>query len=64
MYALLACSWESVRPEDVLTPSEAYASLSAQGFAVQYLRVPVTDGTSPSVSMSMTGVTGHEPGCA
>ena len=31
-------------------PPQVYGSLAKQGFAVKYVRVPVTDGTSPAVS--------------
>eukprot|EP00798_Chlamydomonas_sp_ICE-L_P002281 gene2281-8554_t len=40
--------WEEIdHPDAVLTPAEVYASLTKQGFAVNYARIPVTDGTAP-----------------
>lgn len=40
--------WEAVAsPDAVQTPAEVYASLAAEGLAVRYLRVPVTDGRAP-----------------
>lgn len=48
---LLTCRWEEIdHPDAVQTPAEVYSSLAHQGFAVKYVRVPVTDGTAPSVS--------------
>lgn len=48
-YGQLNDVWEAIGPDDVLTPAEVYANLTSEGFAVKYFRVPVTDGTSPSV---------------
>lgn len=46
----LSDRWQSISgPDDVQTPADVYASLTQEGFAVHYCRVPVTDGTSPSV---------------
>eukprot|EP00197_Chlamydomonas_leiostraca_P007983 CAMPEP_0202863826 /NCGR_PEP_ID=MMETSP1391-20130828/4304_1 /ASSEMBLY_ACC=CAM_ASM_000867 /TAXON_ID=1034604 /ORGANISM="Chlamydomonas leiostraca, Strain SAG 11-49" /LENGTH=1425 /DNA_ID=CAMNT_0049543499 /DNA_START=116 /DNA_END=4393 /DNA_ORIENTATION=- len=43
-------TWEEIdHPDAVQTPAEVYASLATQGFAVQYCRVPVTDGTAPTL---------------
>eukprot|EP00775_Hariotina_reticulata_P011247 gene11247-11396_t len=40
--------WETLSGASaVQTPAEVYASLAAEGFPVQYLRVPVTDGRAP-----------------
>lgn len=40
--------WETLSGTSaVQTPAEVYASLAAEGFPVQYLRVPVTDGRAP-----------------
>ncbi len=45
-----ACRWEEIdHPDAVATPAEVYASLTKQGFAVTYLRLPVTDGAAPLV---------------
>lgn len=38
------------------TTAEVYSSLAKQGFAVQYCRVPVTDGTAPTVGGKRAGV--------
>jgi len=37
----------NVGSEDVQTPKEVYEALAAQGYRVQYHRVPITDGSSP-----------------
>ena len=37
--------------EDVQTPREVYEALAAQGYRVQYHRVPITDGSSPRESI-------------
>ena len=43
--------WEEIdHPDAVQTPADVYGSLAHEGFAVKYVRVPVTDGTAPSVS--------------
>lgn len=40
--------WEAISSADaVQTPAEVYAKLRAEGLAVRYLRVPVTDGRAP-----------------
>lgn len=50
--------WEEIdHPDAVQTPAEVYSSLAKQGFAVQYCRVPVTDGTAPTVGVTCTAVT-------
>lgn len=42
--------WEDIdHPDAVQTTADVYANLTKQGFAVQYCRCPVTDGTAPSV---------------
>jgi len=44
------CRWEEIdHPDAVQTPANVYGSLAHEGFAVKYVRVPVTDGTAPSV---------------
>ena len=41
-------AWETITgPADLLTPVELYASLKAQGFLVDYARIPITDGRAP-----------------
>ena len=42
-------------------PTQVYGSLAKQGFAVKYVRIPVTDGTSPAVSVVCVCVWG---GCS
>ncbi|KAG1680951.1 hypothetical protein FOA52_009910 [Chlamydomonas sp. UWO 241] len=43
-------TWEEIdHPDAVQTTVEVYLSLKTQGFAVQYARVPVTDGEVPSL---------------
>ncbi len=61
-YGQLNDVWEDVGPDDVLTPAEVYANLTSEGFAVKYFRVPVTDGTSPSVGVTR-GSVGHCAAC-
>lgn len=39
--------WESVKEEDVLTPSEMYKMVRQEGFRVNYARVAVTDEQAP-----------------
>lgn len=39
--------WESVRKEDVLTPSEMYQIIQSEGYRVHYARVAVTDEQAP-----------------
>eukprot|EP00158_Paraphelidium_tribonemae_P007900 Partr_v1_DN28391_c0_g1_i1_m78600 putative phosphatase domain containing, paladin 1 len=39
--------WETVDPSEVETPAEIYADMSAEGFAIEYLRLPVTDEQAP-----------------
>eukprot|EP00798_Chlamydomonas_sp_ICE-L_P005785 gene5785-5992_t len=39
--------WEPVSQVDVQTPQEVYAELIADGYDVDYLRVPVTDEKAP-----------------
>eukprot|EP00963_Diacronema_lutheri_P007046 scaffold625_cov324-Pavlova_lutheri.AAC.80 len=37
----------SVKPEDVLTAKEVFGQLAVEGFPVDYIRIPVTDGHPP-----------------
>lgn len=39
--------WESLIPEDVKTPVEIYASLKAEGYNIDYDRVPLTRERAP-----------------
>ena len=39
--------WEPVTPADVQTPQEVYAELKADGYEVDYIRIPVTDEKAP-----------------
>ncbi|GFH09567.1 uncharacterized protein HaLaN_04738, partial [Haematococcus lacustris] len=39
--------WEPVTAADVQTPQEVYAELKADGYDVDYLRVPITDEKAP-----------------
>ncbi|KAI8809960.1 inositol hexakisphosphate-domain-containing protein [Cladochytrium replicatum] len=39
--------WETVREEDIQTPQEVFRSIEAEGFRVNYLRIPVTDEQTP-----------------
>lgn len=39
--------WEEVTPESVQTPREVFDSLKAQGYNVDYARVPVSDEKTP-----------------
>ncbi|KAH6592131.1 hypothetical protein BASA50_008276 [Batrachochytrium salamandrivorans] len=39
--------WESVREEDIETPSDVYAHIKSEGYRVDYLRIPVTDEQAP-----------------
>ena len=49
-YGELRDEWEEIdHPDAVQTTAEVYSSLSKQGFAVKYVRVPVTDGTTPTL---------------
>lgn len=49
-YGELYDTWEEIdHPDAVQTPAEVYASLTEQGFAVSYLRLPVTDGAAPQL---------------
>lgn len=41
--------WVEIKPEDVKTVKEVYRDLSAQGYRVDYQRIPVTDEKSPEV---------------
>ncbi|KAG2430310.1 hypothetical protein HYH02_013787 [Chlamydomonas schloesseri] len=42
--------WEPVTAADVQTPNEVYAELRADGYHIDYLRVPVTDEKAPKDS--------------
>jgi hypothetical protein len=49
-YGELRDEWEEIdHPDAVQTTAEVYSSLSKQGFAVKYVRIPVTDGTTPTL---------------
>jgi hypothetical protein len=49
-HGVLQDGWEPlVGPQSVQTPAMVYQQLRGQGFHVTYYRVPVTDGTAPSV---------------
>ncbi|CEH15574.1 hypothetical protein CBOM_03871 [Ceraceosorus bombacis] len=39
--------WFSVSPLDVLTPREVYETVAAEGYRVDYARIPVTDEQAP-----------------
>ena len=39
--------WESVKEEDIETPSDVYESIRNEGYRVDYLRLPVTDEQAP-----------------
>ncbi|KAL7413408.1 inositol hexakisphosphate-domain-containing protein [Mrakia frigida] len=39
--------WETVAEADVLTPSEVYAAMVAEGYQVDYARVAITDEQAP-----------------
>ncbi|RCH91776.1 hypothetical protein CU097_012255, partial [Rhizopus azygosporus] len=39
--------WETVPPEEVETPGEVFASIRAEGYQVDYLRIPITDEQAP-----------------
>lgn len=43
----LVSRWEDVTPESVQTPRDVFDSLKAQGYNVDYARVPVSDEKSP-----------------
>lgn len=43
-------AWEPVNPDAVMTPLEVYKCLEAEGFPVEYARVPITDGKAPKSS--------------
>ncbi|GFH33645.1 uncharacterized protein HaLaN_33044, partial [Haematococcus lacustris] len=48
-YGELYDTWEEIdHPDAVATPAEVYSGLTRQGFAVKYVRIPVTDGTAPT----------------
>ncbi|GLC33893.1 hypothetical protein PLESTM_000131000, partial [Pleodorina starrii] len=42
--------WEPVTPLDVQTPNEVYAELRADGYFIDYMRIPVTDEKAPKDS--------------
>ena len=43
-------AWEPVGSGAVQTPLEVYQCLKAEGFRVEYARVPITDGKAPKSS--------------
>lgn len=43
-------AWENVGPGSVQTPLEVYECLKAEGYLVEYARVPITDGKAPKSS--------------
>ncbi|GFR48167.1 hypothetical protein Agub_g10003 [Astrephomene gubernaculifera] len=43
-------SWEPVTAADVQTPNEVYAELRADGYHINYLRIPITDEKAPKDS--------------
>lgn len=43
-------AWEQVYPGAVQTPLEVYECLKAEGYCVDYARVPITDGKAPKSS--------------
>lgn len=50
-YGELRDDWEEIdHPDAVQTTAEVYTSLAKQGFAVKYVRIPVTDGTTPTLN--------------
>ncbi|GLI60364.1 hypothetical protein VaNZ11_002488 [Volvox africanus] len=42
--------WEPVTAMDVQTPNEVYAELRADGYSIDYMRIPVTDEKAPKDS--------------
>ncbi|KAF2324970.1 hypothetical protein GH714_021961 [Hevea brasiliensis] len=43
-------AWEHVNPDSVMTPLEVFKCLEADGFPIEYARVPITDGKAPKSS--------------
>ncbi|GAV64973.1 hypothetical protein CFOL_v3_08488 [Cephalotus follicularis] len=43
-------AWEHVNSDSVQTPLEVFKCLEADGFAIKYARVPITDGKAPKSS--------------
>lgn len=43
----LVSRWEEVKPEGIQTPREVFDGLKAQGYNVDYARIPVADEKSP-----------------
>lgn len=39
--------WETVDEKDIQTPLEVYQSIVAQGYSLDYLRIPITDEQAP-----------------
>lgn len=39
--------WETVKEEDVQTPMDVFKSIEAEGYRVDYLRLPITDEQAP-----------------
>ncbi|KAG1474862.1 hypothetical protein G6F56_000086 [Rhizopus delemar] len=39
--------WETVPPELVETPAEVFSSIQAEGYQVNYIRIPITDEQAP-----------------
>lgn len=42
--------WETVTPQDVVTPADMYAALQTEGYNVDYRRIPVTRERVPKAS--------------
>ncbi|KAL8144431.1 hypothetical protein V2J09_017463 [Rumex salicifolius] len=43
-------AWEHVNPGSIQTPLEVFKCLEAEGYAIRYARVPITDGKAPKSS--------------
>ncbi|KAJ8323879.1 hypothetical protein O5D80_007110 [Batrachochytrium dendrobatidis] len=39
--------WESVTKEDIETPLDVYARIKAEGYRIDYMRIPITDEQAP-----------------
>jgi hypothetical protein len=48
-------NWEPVTEADVQTPLEVYAELQADGYDVDYARIPVTDEKAPKEVRACAG---------
>ncbi|RUS27280.1 hypothetical protein BC938DRAFT_483485 [Jimgerdemannia flammicorona] len=39
--------WETVNPEDIVTPCDVFDSIKAEGYQVDFFRIPITDEQAP-----------------